>query len=65
MNALHISKYFTLHNHPSGDMNPSDDDLSLTRRLCDAGKILGIDLHDHIIIADGSGYTSLKGNGII
>jgi DNA repair protein RadC len=46
-------------------MRPSDDDLSLTRRLHDAGKILGIDLHDHIIIADGSAYTSLKKDGII
>jgi DNA repair protein RadC len=60
-----VSGIIVVHNHPSGDMNPSDDDLSLTRRLCDAGKILGIDLHDHIIIADDSGYTSLKGNGII
>jgi DNA repair protein RadC len=62
--TLHIIGRFTLHNHPSGDMRPSDDDLSLTRRLRDAGKILGIELHDHIIIADGSGYTSLKENGI-
>ncbi len=60
-----VSGIILVHNHPSGDMNPSDDDLSLTRRLYDAGKILGIDLHDHVIIADGSGYTSLKGNGII
>lgn len=60
-----VSGIIVVHNHPSGDMNPSDDDLSLTRRLYDAGKILGIDLHDHIIIAEGPGYTSLKGNGII
>lgn len=60
-----VSGIILVHNHPSGDMNPSDDDLSLTRRLHDAGKILGIDLHDHIIIAEGPGYTSLKGNGII
>ncbi len=62
---VHITGGFTLHNHRSGDMRPSDDDLSLTKRLYDAGKILGIDLHDHIIIADGSGYTSLKKDGII
>ena len=55
-----VSGIILVHNHPSGDMRPSDDDLSLTTRLCDAGKILGIELHDHIIIADGSGYTSLK-----
>ena len=58
-----VSGIIMVHNHPSGDLNPSDDDLVLTRRLYDAGKILGIDLHDHIILADGSGYTSLKGNG--
>ena len=63
--TLHIIGRFTLHNHPSGDMHPSDEDLSLTKRLCDACKILGIDLHDHIIIADGSDYTSLKKDGII
>ena len=60
-----VSGIILVHNHPSGDMRPSDDDLSLTKRLYDAGKILGIDLHDHIIIADGSGYTSLKKDGII
>ena len=64
-NTVHIIGRFTLHNHPSGDMRASDDDLSLTKRLCDAGKILGIDLHDHIIIPDGWGYTSLKKDGII
>ena len=60
-----VSGIILVHNHCSGDTRPSDDDLSLTRRLHDAGKILGIDLHDHIIIGDGSGYTSLKKNGII
>ena len=60
-----VSGVILVHNHPSGDMHPSDDDLSLTKRLYDAGKILGIELHDHIIIADGSGYASLKKDGII
>ncbi len=60
-----VSGIILVHNHCSGDTRPSDDDLSLTKRLYDAGKILGIDLHDHIIIADGSGYTSLKKDGII
>ena len=60
-----VSGIILVHNHPSGDMRASDDDLSLTKRLYDAGKILGIDLYDHIIIADGSGYTSLKKEGII
>jgi len=47
------------HNHPSGDPAPSDDDIILTKRLAEAGKILGIDFLDHIIIGDGR-YSSLK-----
>lgn len=47
------------HNHPSGDPSPSDDDIILTKRLTEAGKILGINFLDHIIIGDGK-YSSLK-----
>jgi len=45
------------HNHPSGDPNPSDADLDLTRRLAEAGHVLGIELLDHIIIGDGCFYS--------
>ena len=48
-----------LHNHPSGDPTPSDDDVKTTRRLREAGDLMGIPLLDHIIIGDGT-YTSLK-----
>lgn len=51
-----------LHNHPSGDPSPSREDIEVTRRLLDAGKILGIDLLDHVIIGDGRFY-SLKEKG--
>jgi DNA repair protein RadC len=51
------------HNHPSGDPEPSDEDVSLTRRLIEAGKIIGIELLDHVII--GSKSVSLKEKGII
>ncbi len=47
------------HNHPSGDPTPSKDDIEITRRVYEAGKILGIELYDHIIIGDGV-FTSLK-----
>ena len=47
------------HNHPSGDPTPSPEDVSITRDLSQAGKLLGIDLLDHIVIA-GSRYVSLK-----
>lgn len=53
-----------LHNHPSGDPTPSKDDLEVTRRLLDAGRIIGIDVLDHIIIGDNK-FTSLKANGFI
>ena len=47
------------HNHPSGDVTPSREDINITKRLYEAGKILGIELLDHIIIGDNK-YTSLK-----
>ena len=47
------------HNHPSGSLTPSDEDLAVTKRLQDAGKILGIEVLDHIIVTD-NGYISLR-----
>ena len=53
-----------VHNHPSGDPEPSTDDINSTRRLVEAGELLGIPVIDHIIIGDGS-YVSMKGLGYI
>jgi len=50
-----------VHNHPSGDPEPSPDDIELTRRLVEAGKLLGILVLDHVIVGDGA-YLSLKGS---
>jgi len=47
-----------VHNHPSGNPEPSQEDLVITKQLVDAGKIIGIAVHDHIIIA-GDKFTSL------
>ena len=47
------------HNHPSQDPTPSPEDVSITRDLVAAGKLLGIDLLDHVVIA-GSKFVSLK-----
>ncbi len=47
-----------VHNHPSGNPEPSREDIELTRQLVEAGRILGIPVHDHIIIA-GKSFTSL------
>ncbi|MGB5822775.1 MAG: DNA repair protein RadC, partial [Proteocatella sp.] len=53
------NKLVLVHNHPSGDPEPSNEDLKITVRLQEAGNILGIELLDHIIIGDGE-YCSLK-----
>lgn len=53
------------HNHPSGNTDPSPEDIELTERVSEAGNILGIDLLDHVIIGEGDGYTSLKENGLM
>jgi len=53
-----------VHNHPSGDTEPSSDDLDVTTRLISAGNILGIEVADHVIVAEG-GYTSLREAGVI
>ncbi len=52
------------HNHPSGDPNPSKEDINITNRLKECGKLLGINLIDHIILGDEK-YVSLKEKGII
>lgn len=53
-----------VHNHPSGDPSPSLEDINITSRLCEAGRILGIRVYDHIIIGDGK-HVSLKAEGYI
>ena len=52
-----------VHNHPSGDPEPSEDDIKLTERLVQAGEVMGIDVLDHIIICDRN-YLSLKSKGL-
>lgn len=52
------------HNHPSGDPEPSEDDLEITKRLVEAGKILGIGVIDHIIIVK-TGFISFKEKNLI
>jgi len=53
-----------VHNHPSGDPTPSREDVDITRRLTEAGKILGIEVVDHVIIGNGI-YISFREKGII
>ncbi|WP_129596855.1 RadC family protein [Anaerophilus nitritogenes] len=54
-----VASIILVHNHPSGNPKPSSEDIKVTKRLMEAGKIIGIEILDHIIIGDGK-YTSLK-----
>lgn len=60
----HAASIIICHNHPSGDPEPSSEDINITKRLKECGKIIGIELLDHIIIGDGV-YISLKEKGIV
>ncbi len=51
------------HNHPSGDPTPSRDDLALTRKLVEAGKLLDLPVHDHLILGDQDRFVSLAARG--
>ena len=52
-----------VHNHPSGDPSPSQDDVAMTKHVAEAGKMLNIDVLDHVVVARG-GYVSLKERGL-
>lgn len=60
----HAAQIIIAHNHPSGDPEPSEDDLEITKRLVESGKILGIDVLDHIIVTK-TGFLSFKEKGLI
>ena len=53
------SSIILAHNHPSGDPTPSREDVAVTNRLEDSGKLLGIDVLDHIVMGSG-GVVSIK-----
>ena len=61
--AASAASVIFVHNHPSGDTEPSPDDLALTKRLVEAGEIMGIDVLDHVIIG-GRDFLSLKREGL-
>ena len=61
--AASAAAIILVHNHPSGDPQPSEDDIKLTKRLSESGLIMGIDVLDHIIICNNK-YLSLKSKGL-
>ncbi len=61
---LNASAVIMVHNHPSGDPTPSQADIEMTRRVLEAGKAIGIHLHDHLVIGR-QGCFSFRSNGLI
>ena len=53
-----------VHNHPSGASAPSPHDVQVTKRIVEAGELMGIDVLDHLIIGKGGRFTSLKERGL-
>ena len=66
-NAILSNAYAILlyHNHPSGDLKPSRDDILVTDRVMKAGELVGIPLVDHIIVGDADGNGIIDANGTI
>lgn len=62
--VLRAAALILVHNHPSGNPEPSAEDLKVTRQLCEAGDQIGIPVLDHIIVA-GGGFSSLAGRGCL
>ena len=60
-----ICQIILAHNHPSGRVEPSEDDLKINKRLVEAGKIVGIEVLDHIIIAGNLYYMSFREKGLM
>jgi DNA repair protein RadC len=60
----HATALIIVHNHPSGDPSPSQQDIRLTRELVEAGRHMRIDVHDHVIVG-AKGHTSLRALGLL
>lgn len=59
---LSATSIICVHNHPSGNINPSSNDIAITNKLQEAGKLLGISLVDHVIISQNSYYSFFENN---
>lgn len=59
-----VANIIIAHNHPSSSLEPSEEDIQVTKRLADAGRIMGIEILDHVIVTK-TGYTSFKEKGLL
>ena len=62
--AARAAGLILFHNHPSGDPEPSAEDLALTRRLAQAGQLMGVEVLDHLVLGAGR-FVSLKERGLL
>jgi DNA repair protein RadC len=63
-----VASIILVHNHPSGDPTPSREDLRLTRQLSEAGKLLDVPVHDHVILGtglDSAAWVSFADRGLL
>jgi DNA repair protein RadC len=56
-----VASIAVTHNHPSGDAAPSPEDIAVTRRLIEAGRLLGVPLIDHVVVTPSGAHTSIRG----
>lgn len=61
--ALHPAGLILYHTHPSGDPSPSAEELAFTRRIAEAGEVVGVRLVDHLIVCPGERWVSLRQRG--
>ena len=65
LRVLGVASVVLVHNHPSGDLTPSKEDLRLTRQLVEAGKLLDMVVHDHVILGTDGGFVSFAERGLL
>jgi DNA repair protein RadC len=63
--VLGANAVIVAHNHPSGDTTPSAEDIEITRKISEAGKVLGVELLDHVIVADDAAAFSFCDRGLL
>jgi DNA repair protein RadC len=61
---LHATALILVHNHPSGDPSPSRPDIEMTREVREAARVLGVVLHDHVIVGNGK-WLSFRSEGLL
>ena len=65
LRVMGVASIILVHNHPSGEPAPSREDLRLTKQLVEAGQLLDITVHDHVILGAGDAYVSFADRGLL